>query len=145
MTEETAAFWRDYSEKLGEEILRFSLGRYLSGVHGLAGPLWGLVIATDAGLRFHHFPHESWMSALSRLGGGGGAAPTEKTFFIPKGRILGAELFRERSRLKRLLSPSAPRLVVRYRPEDTETGEASAVCELDRDADGLADALKGLL
>ncbi len=147
MSEEAAAFWRDYSAKLGEEILRFSLGRYLSGMHGLEGPLWGLVIATDAGLRFHHFPHESWMTALMRIGGGGSSsgAPTEKTFFVPKARILSVELFREKSWLKRLLSPMAPRLIVRYRPEDTETGEATLFCELDRDADELAAALEGLL
>lgn len=145
MTDEAAEFWRDYSTKLGEAVLRFSLGRYLSGMRGLEGPLWGLAIATDAGLRFHHFPHENWMAALSRVGGGGGAAPTEKTLFVPKERIRSAELFRESSWFKRLLSPSSPRLIVRYRPDGAEEGESTLVCELDRDADELLAALKGLL
>ncbi len=147
MTAEAEAFWRDYSEKLGERVLRFALGRYQSGIDGLQGPLWGLAIVTDAGLRFHHFPHENWLAALTRFGGQVGDAPTEKTFFIPKGRILGAELLKEASFLKRLLSASVPRLVVRYLPEGAE-GAADALtmtAELDRDADGLIAALQELL
>ena len=147
MTEEAAAFWQDYSAKLGETVLRFTLGRYQSGVDGLSGPLWGLVIVTDAGLRFHHFPHENWIVALSRVGGQGGESPTEKTFFIPKDRIIDSRLFKEASLLKRIFLSSAPRLIVRYRPE--VGGEAAdpltMVAELDRDADGLAASLVGLL
>ena len=35
MTAEAEAFWREYSEKLGERVLRFALGRYQSGIDGL--------------------------------------------------------------------------------------------------------------
>lgn len=145
MTEEAAAFWRDYSAKLGEEVLRFSLGQYLSGMKDLTGPLWGLVIVTDAGLRFHHFPHEGWLAALSRSGGGSKEAAQEKTFFIPKAEIIAAELLKEKSFLKRLISPSSPRLVVRYRPSAGAAEEQTLVAALDRDADELAAALAGVL
>jgi hypothetical protein len=140
MTDEAAAFWRDYSAKLGETVIKFALGRYVSGWAEFAEPLWGLALATDAGFRFHHFPHENWMAALSRVGGAGGALPTEKTLFIPKERILGVELRRERSLLKRLLVPQAPTVFLRYREGD---GERVLIAELDRDADALIAALTG--
>jgi hypothetical protein len=143
MTAEAEAFWRDYSEKLGEQVLRFSLGRYQSGIPGLSGPLWGLLIVTDAGLRFHHFPHENWIAALTRIGGQGGETPAEKTFFIPKDRIVEARLLKEPSFFKRLLSSSVPRLVVRYRPEGAgaDAEPSTMAAEVDRDADQLAAAL----
>ncbi len=144
MTEEAAEFWREYSAKLGEEVLRFSLGQYISGMRGLEGPLWGLVIVTDAGLRFHHFPHENWLASLTRAGGSREAAK-EKTFFIPAGRILSSELVKEKSFFKRLFSSVSPRLVIRYSPSDTETGERTLIAELDRDADELAASLAGVM
>lgn len=145
MNREAEKFWNDYSAKLGEKVLRFSLGRYVSGVAGLDGESWGLVIVTDAGLRFHHFPHENLMASLMRMGRSGGQTDTEKTFFIPKGRIIGSELVKEKSLLIRLFSPSSPRLVVKYRPEDTETGELTMIAELDHDAENLAAAMVALI
>jgi hypothetical protein len=145
MNQEAEKFWNEYSARLGEKVLRFSLGRYVSGVAGLDGVSWGLVIVTDAGLRFHHFPHENWMSSLIRVGGNRGQTDTEKSFFIPKGRILGSALIKEKSLLNRILSPSVPRLVVRYSPEDTLSGELTMIAEIDRDAEELADALANLI
>jgi hypothetical protein len=145
MNQEAEQFWNDYSAKLGEKVLRFSLGRYVSGVAGFDGVSWGLVIVTDAGLRFHHFPHENWMSSLIRVGGSRGQTDTEKSFFIPKSWILGSELIKEKSLLNRILSPSVPRLVVRYRPEETETGECTMIAEIDRDAEELAEAVGDLI
>ncbi|MFA6505331.1 MAG: hypothetical protein WCT14_04490 [Treponemataceae bacterium] len=144
MTEEAAEFWREYSAKLGEEVLRFSLGRYVSGMRDMEGPLWGLVIVTDAGLRFHHFPHENWLASLTRVSGSKEAGK-EKTFFIPTARILSSELVKEKSFWKRLFSSVSPRLVVRYRPSDTDTGESTLVAELERDAEELAESLTSVL
>jgi hypothetical protein len=57
-------FWREYEEKTGEKVLARTLGQYVSGWDEFgdlsAGPLWGLIIATSGGFRFHHFPQANW-------------------------------------------------------------------------------------
>ncbi|MDR3123784.1 MAG: hypothetical protein LBU16_08415 [Treponema sp.] len=132
-------FWREYEAALGENVLAFSLGQYLSGWAEYDPPLWGLLIATDRGFRFHHFPHEGWIQALARLSTGG-EAPTEKTIFIPRERILRAELRRETSLLKRILLASRPRFVVRYRDEDG--AEEEFVAEADSAAEAVLENLR---
>jgi hypothetical protein len=108
-----ARFWKEYGEKYGETVLAYTLGQYLSGWEEFNMPLWGLLIATSGGFRFHHFPHEGWIQALSRLSSGG-EAPREKTLFIPKDRLVSAELRVEKSWWKKILLPRSPRLVIRY-------------------------------
>jgi hypothetical protein len=112
--EDPAKFWREYEERCGEKVLAYSLGRYVSGWDDYDEPLWGLVIATEGGFRFHHFPHEGWLQAISRVTTGG-ETPKEKTIFIPTERILAAELRIEKSWIKKLLVPRPPVLAVRYR------------------------------
>jgi hypothetical protein len=126
-------FWQDYAARYGETVLAYGLGRYLSGWTEFQYSLWGLIIATSGGLRFHHFPHEGWIQAISRIGSGGDA-PKEKTLFIPQERILEAELRVEKSWWKRLLNPTLPRLLFRYRLEGEDPIEDILVIETDRDA-----------
>ncbi|MDR1950553.1 MAG: hypothetical protein LBQ38_14280 [Spirochaetaceae bacterium] len=121
-----AKFWREYGERYGEKVLAYSLGRYLSGWDGYDEPLWGLAIATDGGFRFHHFPHEGWLQALSRMTSGG-EGPKEKTIFIPRDRLFSAELRIETSWLKKIFTPHPPILVIRYR---TTAGTELAETEL---------------
>lgn len=142
-TNDPAVFWREYEAEHGEKVLAHALGCYQSGWDEFKGPLWGLLIATDGGFRFHHFPHEGWISALSRMSGGGGAAPTEKTIFIPVDRLLSAELLIEKSLLRKLISPRPPQLGVRYRTADG--GEGFLLTETDKTAVPVAEALKSLL
>jgi hypothetical protein len=134
-------FWRDYEAALGEKVLSFSLGQYLSGWAEYEPPLWGLLIATDRGFRFHHFPHEGWLQILSRVSSGG-EAPKEKTIFIPRERILRAELRRESSLLKRILFASRPRFVVRYKND--EGIEEEFVAEADSTASAIIENLQGI-
>ena len=142
---EVDQFWRDYEQKIGEKVVKFALGRYLSGWAEFEGPLWGLAIVTEGGFRFHHFPHESWITALSRLGGGGGVAPTEKTLFIPRPRIRSYELIVEKSWIRRLLTPSAPQIKLVYDREGDAAEPAYLFVELDRGTAELEAALKGLV
>lgn len=144
---EVDQFWREYEQKIGEKIVKFALGRYLSGWKEFGGPLWGLAIVCEGGFRFHHFPHENWIAALSRLGGGGGTPPTEKVIVLPRGRIRSYQLIVERSWLKRLLSPAPPQLFIQYSSgEDPSTEEtATLLVELDRNAAEMEGALKGLI
>ncbi|MDR2494548.1 MAG: hypothetical protein LBD24_04915 [Spirochaetaceae bacterium] len=139
--EDPADFWRSYERTIGETVLGFCLARYIRGWKAFEGPLWGLFIATSGGARFHHFPHESWFDALSR-NAGGGEAPKEKTFFIPKARLVGAEFRVERSWWKRVLLAPAPLIAARYR--DDEGLEAEVVMEADRDAAPLAERISSL-
>jgi hypothetical protein len=132
-------FWKEYEARFGENVLCFSLGQYLSGWAEYDPPLWGLLIATDRGFRFHHFPHEGWLQALSRLSTGG-KAPIEKTIFIPRERIIRAELRRERSLLKRILFPSRPRFVIRYK--DNEDAEEEFIAEADSTAAAIIENLQ---
>jgi len=111
--DDPATFWREYEAQHGERVEAFTLGRYLSGWDGLAEPLWGLLIATDGGFRFHHFAQESWFGSLSR-GSSGKNAPKEQTFFIPKGWISRVELRQERSWIMRLIKGTPPILAIRY-------------------------------
>jgi hypothetical protein len=134
-----AEFWRDYETQNGEKVLAFTLGRYISGWPSYDMPLWGLVIATDGGFRFHHFPHESWIEAVSRVTTGG-KAPEEKTIFIPKGWLISVELRTEKRWWKKLLSPYPPRLVLRYR--NAEGVEAELLAETDRKAETLLPHLR---
>jgi hypothetical protein len=139
-TNDPAEFWRDYEAKIGEKIVRYGLGRYLSGWDEFKSDLWGLVIVTEGGFRFHHFPHEGWLGALTRVGGGGGSTPTEKTLHIPKSSFISIELKKEKSLLKRILAPMMPTILVRYRKVDGNDG--TLVFELDREPEAFAAALQ---
>jgi len=146
-TNDAARFWREYEERLGEKILKYSLGKYLTGWKEFEGPLWGLAIVTEGGFRFHHFPHENWIVALSRLGGGGGETPKEKTLFVPRVKIRSYQVIREKSWWKRLLTPSSPRVMITYSDGENGTPEAEAVLvvEIDQDSVELENALKSLV
>jgi hypothetical protein len=134
-----ASFWKNYEEKCGETVLAYTLGQYLSGWDAFNLPkgttLWGLLIATSGGFRFHHFPHEGWIQALSRVSSGGDA-PREKTIFIPRNQLTSVELTAEKSKWKKILFPSSPRLVVRY----GDTG-GELVMETDQKAAEIVRAL----
>jgi len=113
-------FWREYEEKIGEKVLARCLGRYISGWEEFDSQnwrnLWGLIITSESGFRFHHFPQQHWMDTFSRKR----EAPQEKIFFIPREQILKAELFKEPNWFKRLFSSPAPRLIINYRDENGE-------------------------
>jgi hypothetical protein len=134
-----AEFWRDYENRYGEKVLAFTLGRYISGWAQYDMPLWGLLIATDGGFRFHHFPHEGWIQAVSRVTTGG-KAPQEKTIFIPKGWFVSVELRMEQVWWKKILSPHPPRLSIRYR--NAEGAEAEFLAETDQKAETLLSYLR---
>jgi hypothetical protein len=131
-------FWKDYETSIGEKILAKSLGQYLSGWAGYTQPLWGLAIATSESFRFHHFPHEGWITALSRITMGG-EGPKEKTFSIPRESISSVELVVEKRWWKRLLSSSNPLMIIRCRINGEET-EVSV--ETDKSAQAVVDALR---
>lgn len=139
---EPARFWRDYETQHGEKVLAYALGCYLSGWQEFSGPLWGLLIATDGGFRFHHFPHEGWIQLLGRMSGGG-SAPTEKTIFIPRSNIIEVKFLRETSWLRKLLTASSPQLAIRYTSIDGT--EELMLAETDKTAQPVIEALQHLL
>ena len=136
-------FWREYEEKTGEKVLARSLGQYMSGWEEFDSSgwtaLWGLIIATSGGFRFHHFPQANWITALTRLTSGDDA-PKEKTFFIPKARIVSAELLTEKRWWKKIFSPSSPELTIHYRNEAGEERKLLLLAEF-KSAE-VAEALK---
>jgi hypothetical protein len=113
-------FWTEYEKQHGEKVLAHFLGRYLSGWPEHPYPLWGLLIATDGGFRFHHFPHEGWLQALSRVTTGG-TPPQEKTIFVPRNRIRSAELRVENRWWKKIIAPCPPLLVIQYHAGNPDT------------------------
>jgi len=133
-------FWREYEEKTGEKIITRGLGQYVSGwdEFGDSGrnPLWGLIIATSGGFRFHHFPQNNWLSSLF---GSGGEAQKEKTIFIPREKIITASLHKETKWYMKLLSPGVPRLIIRYL---NETGvEKDMLFYTEYKSEGIAEAI----
>jgi hypothetical protein len=138
-------FWREFEEQTGEKVLDRGLGQYLSGWDpfdapgGGGKPVWGLIIATDGGFRFHHFPQVSWLDSLIRPASGGGAGE-EKTFFIPKDRIISAELRREKRWWKRLAGSAPPLLTIRYHTGAGE--ERELLIQAEYRTEGLAERLK---
>lgn len=140
-TNDPERFWRDYEEKVGERVLKYALGRLASGAEELEGPLWGLVIATEGGFRFHHFPSDNWLSLVFRASKNRGT-PEEKTLFVPKERIVSAAAKRKQSLLQRIFAPVPPTLELRYCRSDG--GEGIMLVEVDGDLDGLVQALGAL-
>jgi hypothetical protein len=140
--QDPADFWREYEEKLGEKVLAYGLGRLVSGWDEFTLPLWGLLIASGGGFRFHHFPRQNWLLSIISTGTGGDTAE-EKTIFIPKEKIISSGFRTEKSMLKRLLFAVPPRLVIRYW---TPGGvEAELVAEADNKAEAIAGELRSLL
>ena len=130
-------FWKDYESSIGEKVLAKSLGQYLSGWAEYTQPLWGLAIATSGSFRFHHFPHEGWITALSRITRGG-EAPKEKAFSIPRESINSAEFVVEKRWWKKLLSPSNPLLIIHCCINGAET---DVMVETDKSAEAVVEAL----
>ena len=110
-------FWREYEEQTGEKVLARGLGRYVSGWEEFDNQgwnsVWGLIISTSGGFRFHHFPQTSWLQAMVNLGNND--APKEKTFFIPKENIISAKLIEETSWWKKIFRSFPPQLLIDYR------------------------------
>ena len=135
-------FWREYEEQTGEKIIARSLGQYVSGWDAFDtppnAPLWGLIVATSGGFRFHHFPQANWLSAIIRLGSLNDP-PKEKTIFIPASRIMSAVLHKETKWYKKIFSPGIPLLVIHYR--DDAGAEKKLMLQVDYKSDGIAEAL----
>jgi hypothetical protein len=135
-------FWKEYEEKLGQKILGYGLGQYLDGWDEYDGPLWGLLIVAEDRFIFHHFAHEGWLDALTRITTGG-EGPKEKVITLPVERLVSVELEKPRSWLARTFSPRVPRLIVRYKKEDDSEG--AFVAETDMRGDEVAAALQNLI
>jgi hypothetical protein len=136
--QDPADFWREYGEKCGEKVLAYGLGRLVSGWDECSLPLWGLLIATSGGFRFHHFPQKNWLLAIIRNGTDEETAG-EKTIFIPKEKIISAGFRTEKSVLKRLLFAVPPRLVIRY--GSSGGGERELTAEAGQKAEAVAGSL----
>jgi hypothetical protein len=141
---DAAEFWKEYETTHGEEVLAFSLGLYLRGCASIENSMWGLLIATDGGFRFHHFAQESWISALSRLtAGGSGKGPKEVSIFIPKEKIISVEYRVELNWFKRIFTASQPLFVLRYYNDDGREYEFTA--ETDKGSFDVVEALKEMV
>jgi len=125
----TDDFWLEYENKTGEKILTRCLGKYVSGWEefGSLKDIWGLVIFTSGGFRFHHFPQNSWIDSLFRATGSESAR--EKTIFIPNEMIVNTHLVKELKWWKKIFSPYMPHLVIQY--HDEEGNEKQLLLEAD--------------
>ena len=67
--------WRKVGENLGEPVVGYTLGKYISG-GSATGPLWGVLYMTETRFFFHHYPQENWFLSLmsSQKGGAGGGS-----------------------------------------------------------------------
>ncbi|MCL2801164.1 MAG: hypothetical protein FWD28_05360 [Treponema sp.] len=116
----TDVFWQEYEEETGETVTARGIGKYVSGWDEFDEKnwkgLWGLVIKTSGGFRFHHFPQNSWIDALSGLSNIN--QPKEKTIFISQSSIISIEETTETKWWKKLISPLPPKIVVIYKDKD---------------------------
>jgi hypothetical protein len=134
-------FWREYEEQTGEKVLARALGRYMSGWEEFDSKgwnsIWGLIISTSGGFRFHHFPQTNWLTALANFSNDN--APKEKTFFIPKEQIISAKLIEEKGWWKKIFRSAAPQLLINYR-DGTENNK-QALLEVEFKHENLAETL----
>ena len=109
-------FWQEYEENTGEKVIKRGLGKYISGWDEFdekkLGGIWGLIIETSGGFRFHHFPQNSWIDVLTRFADSG--QPKEKTIFLPQEIIISSQLIKETKWWKRIFLNTAPLLVIKY-------------------------------
>ena len=125
-------FWREYEEKMNDKVLARGLGRYISGWEEFDSKewknLWGLLIITSKGFRFHHFPQQNWLKALVIRGDSEGS--NEKIIFIPKESIISAEIHEESRWWVKILTTSPPRLTILYRDEAGNEKQAHLEAEI---------------
>jgi len=125
------AFWREYEEKTGEKVLERGLGKYVCGWEEFDknrwNGLWGLIINTSGGFRFHHFPQRSMFDALAQSAVNDKEPPKEKTIFLSREKIISQEFIKEGKWWKWLLFSSTPQLVISYRDDaaNESSGESS--------------------
>ena len=133
-------FWREYEENIGEKILVQSLGQYISGWEEFDDQghkdLWGIILSTSGGFRFHHFPRETWLDSFSW----NRKKPEEKIFFIPKENIISAELIKKKPWWKKIFWSSSPHLVINYRLGSED--ERQLLVEVVLPKDNLAESLR---
>lgn len=114
-------FWNEYEEKTGEKVLKRGLGKYVKGWDEFdekkLGGIWGLVISTSGGFRFHHFPQTSWIEALA-AGVAANREIKEKTIFIPNERIISSEVIKETKWLKKIFNSQPPMIIIDYKDEE---------------------------
>ena len=151
MSKETVSkvetFWQEYEENIGAAVLARSLGQYLSGWEEFdskgSTPIWGLIIATSEGFRFHHFPHRNWLEALTNREGS-----KEKIIDIPKDKIISARFNEETRWWMKLLKNQLPKLELLYRDnegsEHTMILEANIMAGKNNNSELLADKLNSL-
>jgi len=137
-------FWREYEELTGEKVLAHGLGRYTSGWEEFESKnwkdIWGLLIISSGGFRFHHFPQQNWLSALVIRGNSEGSK--EKIIFIPKEKIIKAEFHEESRWWAKIFSSNSPQLVIHYR--DGNESEKKLYLEADLGSEELKEKLGAL-
>ena len=122
--ESSDTFWKEFTEKTGETVLERGLGKYVCGwdefdKKQLSG-LWGLIINTSGGFRFHHFPQNSFLDALFMSSVNANEPPKEKTIFLPREKIISQEIIKEEKWWKRLIFNPTPQLVINYIDESPD-------------------------
>jgi len=114
-------FWREYEENTGEKVLTRGLGKYICGWDEFDkkrwNGLWGLIINTSGGFRFHHFPQNNIFDILTKFAVNENEPPKEKTIFLSREKIISQEFLKEEKWWKRLFFRFAPQLIVNYRDE----------------------------
>jgi len=130
-------FWHDYEEEIGETVMARAMGKYLKGWDDFPQSLWGLIIATSGGFRFHHFAERSWF--MSVPGFSSGASPKEKKFFIPRQAISSVELAVEKRWWKKILGSPNPVLIIRCQ---IDGAEKEVNIEVFSEAGAVADELR---
>jgi hypothetical protein len=134
-------FWLEYEKQTGEKVLARSLGRYISGWEEFDSQrwnsIWGLIIATSGGFRFHHFSQTNWLQALASFGNYN--APKEKTFFIPKNNIISAKIIEETGWWKKIFKSTPPQLLIDYRDGTENTKQV--LLEVEFKHEDLAETL----
>jgi hypothetical protein len=98
--------------------------------------LWGLIIVTSGGFRFHHTPQKKWLDGLFR---NNEELPKEITIFIRKEKIISAVYVREEKWLTRFLFSIPNKLIIRY--QDNAGDERELLLESEYQLDDIAGQL----
>jgi len=123
-------FWSETEERLGERVLVYSLGQYVSGYGDVRPGTWGLFFVSESSLHFQTFHSENWFSSLLRSRKKSQPSESEMEFHLPLSSLREVEVTRRKSWFRRLFAPEPPMIHAAFELPTGHKGELQFAMDL---------------